>query len=267
MRRSAIRGCSMEHDAAIYFRDRFRNARARAMHDAEAYQEVLFSIERFGSALSGETGTLGTYKKWIVPMANASPLAEYIPSKHRDWHVPFPALYEVVRDARNDALHQGASSRHLTAHATQLVLVLEDALNEHATNVGDYMVRDPLCAYPWQPISLVRQQMLANNFSYLPIWDELGEEPLWRLVSDHAVAEYLRSAPSKSGRNGRQVRLAKKVEEVLDPPQLTLLEARLCTSDTSIEEVLERLSGPPVLVVDRDSHKRLIGILTSFDLL
>jgi CBS domain-containing protein len=257
----------LEHDAAIYFRDQFRDARARALHDAEAYQEVLFSIERFGSALTGTVGTLGTYKEKIIARAKASPLAEYVPSRHRDSHVPFSALYEVVRDARNDALHQGASARHLTAHATQLVLVLEDALNEHATNVGDYMMRDPLCAYPWQPISLVRQQMLANNFSYLPIWDE-REEPTWRLVSDRAVAEYLRSAPSKNGRDGRKERLAKTVEEALTSPDLALSDVRYCNSKTAIEEALELLGGPPMLVVvDRDNHKRLVGVLTPFDLL
>lgn len=164
----------MEHDAAMYFRDQFREARARALRDAEAYQEILFSIERFGAALTGKIGTLWSYTDDIADRARGSPLAEDIPYEHREWHVPFPALYEVVRDARNDALHQGASARHLTTHATQLVLVLEDALNEQATSVGDYMVRDPLCAFPWQPINLVRQQMLANNFSYLPIWVDRG---------------------------------------------------------------------------------------------
>lgn len=181
----------MEHDAAIYFWDQFREARARALRDAEAYQEILFSIERFGAALTGKIGTLWSYSDDIADRARASPLAEDVPYEHREWHVPFPALYEVVRDARNDALHHGAYARHLTTHATQLVLVLEDALNEQATSVGDYMVRDPLCAFPWQPISLVRQQMLANNFSYLPIWDDRGEESRWRLVSDHVVANYL----------------------------------------------------------------------------
>ena len=195
----------MKHDAAIYFRDRFREARARALHDAEAYQEVLFSIERFGSALTRRVGTLGSYGPHIIAKAKNSPLAEDIPLTHRDWHVPFPALYEVVKDARNNALHQGASARHLTTHATQLVLVLEDALNQNATNVGDYMVRDPLCALPWQPISLIRQQMLANNFTYLPIWDDGVHKPRWRLISDHAVAKYLRSATSKNGKDGLRV--------------------------------------------------------------
>jgi CBS domain-containing protein len=257
----------MEHDAAIYFRDQFRDARARALRDAEAYQEVLFSIERFGSTLTGKIGNLGLYSDAIVDRARASPLAEDIPYKHRNWHVPFPALYEVVRDARNDALHQGASARHLTMHATQLVLVLEDALNEQATNVGDYMVRDPLCAYPWQPISLARQQMLANNFTYLPIWDEQEEEPRWRLVSDHAVAIYLRSAPSKNGPDGRRERLAKTVGEALTLGNLILTEARHCAWDTTVEVALEVLDGPPVLIVDRTNHDRLTGILTPFDLL
>ncbi len=256
----------MKHDAAIYFRDQFRDARARALHDAEAYQEVLFSIERFGSALTEKIGTLGSYSEAIMDKARASPLAEDIPTEHRDWHVPFPALYEVVKDARNDALHQGASARHLTAHATQLVLVLEDALNETATNVGDYMVRDPLCAYPWQPISLVRQQMLANNFSFLPIWDE-REEPRWRLLSDHAIANYLRSAPSKNGKEGRRERLAKTVEGALTSSDLHLTDVQPCDSKTSVAEALELLDGPPVLVIDRDNHQRLVGILTPFDLL
>lgn len=257
----------MEHDAAIYFRDQFRDARARALHDAEAYQEVLFAIERFGSALCGEIGALGPYREKIIAKAKISPLAEDIPTKHRDWHVPFAALSEMVKDARNDALHQGASARHLTAHATQLVLVLEDALNEHATNVGDYMVRDPLCAYPWQPVSLVRQQMLANNFSYLPIWDERGQVSTWRLVSDHAVANYLQSAPSKNGKDGRRERLARTVEEALNSSGLDLTDVQRCDSKTSVAEALELLDGPPVLVIDRDNHHRLIGILTPFDLL
>jgi CBS domain-containing protein len=140
-------------------------------------------------------------------------------------------------------------------------------LNEYATNVGDYMVRDPVCASPWQPVSLVRQQMLANNFTYLPIWDERGKEPTWRLVSDHAVARYLRSAPTKNGDDGRNDRLAKTVRGTLASPEFDLTETRHCHSDTTIEEVLESLDGPPVLIVDRDSNQRLVGILTPFDLL
>lgn len=248
----------------MYFRDGFRDARARAFRDAEAYQEVLFSIERFGAALTGEIGSLWTYGPEIMARAKASPLAEDVPLLHRDWHVPFPDLYEVVRDARNDALHHGASARHLTAHATQLVLVLEDALNTEATKVGDYMVRDPISAFPWQPVSFVRQQMLSNSFTYLPIWHTLGAGPGWHLLSDRSVAKYLRSATSKTE---RKKRLASTVQEAVGSGGLTLEEVHCCTSNMSLAELLDTLDDPIVLVVDDARHDRLVGILTPADLL
>jgi hypothetical protein len=116
--------------------------------------------------------------------------------------------------------------------------------------------------------------MLANNFTYLPLWDERGQEPKWRLVSDYAVARYLRSAPSKNRKDGRKERLAKTVGEALPSDEsafsldkLILTEARYCAWDTTVEKALDKLGGPLVLVVDRHSHERLVGILTSFDLL
>ena len=83
-------GCRLEHKAAIYFRDQFRDARARALHDAEAYQEVLFSIERFGSALTKTVGNLGTYRDCIIAAAKVSPLAEDI-----DWSLCDQRLRKV----------------------------------------------------------------------------------------------------------------------------------------------------------------------------
>ena len=70
----------------------------------------------------------------------------------------------------NDALHQGAFARHLTIHAIDLALILEDALRSfEEPRVSDYMVRNPLFAELWQPIGFIRQQMLANSFSFLPV--------------------------------------------------------------------------------------------------
>ena len=126
------------------------------MRDAEAYQEILFSIERFGSDRRDRITLLLRPLHYGYGEGPSSGGGYTL--IRRDWHVPFPDLYEVVRDARNDALHHGASARHLTAHATQLVLVLEDALNaETNNNVGDYLVRDTVSAKPWQPVSFVRQ--------------------------------------------------------------------------------------------------------------
>lgn len=38
------------------------------------------------------------------------------------------ALYDLVEQGRNEALHQGAFARHLAEHAIELALALEDAL-------------------------------------------------------------------------------------------------------------------------------------------
>ncbi len=106
--------------------------------------------------------------------------------------------------------------------------------------------------------------MLANNFTYLPIWDTQKEKSKWCLVSDRAVAAYLRSARSNYE---RKTRLATTVENAVVSGMLGLEKVRCCYSDTSIEEVIESFDHSPVLIVDRDSHERLVGILTPFDLL
>jgi len=96
------------------------------------------------------------YQSAIAEVAQQSPLAEEIPSQWRQYYTPFHILYESVRAARNDALHQGAFARHLTVHAIQLAIVLEDALMQNLTTVGDYMVQNPVYAATWQPVGFIR---------------------------------------------------------------------------------------------------------------
>jgi hypothetical protein len=43
------------------------------------------------------------------------------------------ALYEELRQARSDAMHQGAHARILTDHAVELTIILEDALMPEAS--------------------------------------------------------------------------------------------------------------------------------------
>jgi predicted transglutaminase-like protease len=134
----------MDLNEAIYFRDLFREARAKAYQDAEAFHEILYTLEKFGIRLTNNVEGLYQYWDEIGKVAEKSPLSSNI---DREWHLPFNELYELVKDARNDALHQGAFARHLTLHATQLVLILEDALMDNASKVSDFMVREPICAY------------------------------------------------------------------------------------------------------------------------
>jgi hypothetical protein len=179
----------LDREALISFRDQLRDARASALLNTESFQELLFVVERFGFLLTKNpkaTG-LGDYKDAVETFAvKHSALATEI---MRAWHTPFSDLYTLVSKARNDALHQGAFARNLTKHAVQLALILEDALMDSLLTVNDYMVRNPICAYHWQPISFVRQQLLENSFSYLPVFINDG----WNLISDHSVALYLRS--------------------------------------------------------------------------
>ena len=190
----------LDENAVIPLRDQLREAREHAINDAEAYSELLFAFERLGCILKKKIGTLSECEGVIRALAGSSDLARKIPKQWRDWHMPASRLYDLIRVARNDALHQGAFARHLTTHAIQLEIVLEDALMSKATNVGDYMVQNPICAQLWQPISFIRQQMLANAFSYLPVLNQAGE---WCLVSDLVIAKYLRDNSSK-----RDARLA-----------------------------------------------------------
>jgi CBS domain-containing protein len=249
-----------DHETAVYFRDQFREARSIALRDAEGFQEILFTLERFGSYLTGKIQDLKQYEIQIRDVALESPLAVYVPTHHQSWHLAFSKLYELVREARNDALHQGAFARHLTNHATQLALILEDALmKELTTTARDYMVREPVRASFWQPLSFIRQQMLVNSFTYLPV--QSTESPLnWLFVSDYLIAEYLRRDDRRKERLARTLKDA--VEDGLVPEQ-----ASTCCPDTPISEVLGISKGKPVLVVEKGQSDRLLGIVTPFDLL
>ena len=61
------------------------------------------------------------------------------------------------------------------------------------------MVRSPVTAEPWQPLSFVRQLMLTNSFSILPVLMPDG----WRVVTDAQVAAYLRAGAGPDDRKRR----------------------------------------------------------------
>jgi CBS domain-containing protein len=238
----------------IYFRDLFRQERLVAYQDAEGFQGILFALEKFGACRANRILNLGQYKNPISEIARRSPLYSDIPNKWREYHLPFDRLYELVRNARNDALHQGAYARHLTDHAVQLSLIIEDALMEHASLISDYMVRGVISAELWQPLSFVRQQMLANSFSYLPLL--IGHN--WRLLSDGSIAKYIQT--------NRKELLARTVEEAVKD-SLQLEPAQCCNPDTPAADAVRIFSGKPLLVVDKKDNEILIGIITAFDLL
>lgn len=249
----------MDRSAVITFSGQLREARENALRDSEAFDGIIHAVERLGSFLDNKILSLGSYRTKICIEASQSALAKDIPDQWPDVHTPFSVLYELVRNARNDALHQGAFARRLTGHAIELSLVLEDALRRSLESpvASDYMVRNPTCAELWQPISFIRQQMLASSFSFLPV-KSMTE---WCVVSDSEIATYLGADTAE-----RRMRLA----HTLEAARIPLRPAMLCEVDTPLDEALRMLDGSPrpILVCRKEGeHQSLVGIITPFDLL
>jgi hypothetical protein len=253
----------MDKAVALHFRDALRVARAEALRDGESFEGIVFVIERLGSLLYGRRASLRKYEPALTARASRSVLAEAIPRACPGYHTPFARLFAHVRQARNSALHEGAYARHLTANATALALIVEDALLDGQSQVGDFMVRSPVCAFPWQPLGFVRQTMLANSFSFLPmLWQEAGA-CAWRLVSDYAVAHYLRQATTAGD---RETSMSQTLATAVASGGIVLTQPFVCGPETEVAEVLSNCRGVPAIVCARGTPE-ILGIATPFDLL
>jgi CBS domain-containing protein len=253
----------MDPEQAIYFRDELREARARALRDAEGFQHVLLCLERIGETLHDSVLGLGLYRAKLSAIAEQSPLAATIPRELSRWHTPFAELYAEFVMARNDAVHQGAYARTLTNHAVAVALVLEDALMIEGKVVAQFMVGEPVVARLWQPVSFVRQQMLTHAFSYLPLLLDEPERRGWHVLAEYSVARYLRTAAKKE----RLARLATSVGVAVSSGSIVPLRATTIAPDALVEDLLQKLDGHPILVVDGEGPDSLRGILTASDLL
>jgi hypothetical protein len=252
---------ALSEDQKIYFRDLFRDARSVALKDAEGFDATFFALERFGRFLLESEGNLGKYKEDISDKAKDSPLAGEIPIAWPDFHTRFNDLYDQLQVARNSAFHEGAVARHITSHAVLLSMILEDALMKNRHRIGDFMVRMPACACMWHPLSFIRQTLLANSFSYLPVNNGTEAEPDWKLISDCALAGFLRAG----GDSERKKRLSMTLRDALKSG-ISLIPPYICHSDTTVQEVITSCEHHPVLIVSAD-NKQLLGIATAFDVL
>ena len=256
----------MNRECALSFRDQFRDARYYALEDAEGYQKILFVLERLGSYLSESQGTLGKYEPFIRQLVECHhPNGGRPPEGYSHYFMDFDTLYYMVREGRNDALHQGAVARILTSHSVQLSIILEDTLSngtksEKDRKIKDYMVRNPVCAYLWQPIGFIRQIMLENSFSSLPF--QCGDT--WYVVSDCDIARYLAGCKSQE----RKEKLSKTLECVKKSEKILSRKKAVVSPDKTVSEALERAKcrGWPILV-KRDGCEELLGIVAAFDLM
>jgi hypothetical protein len=251
----------MEQEVALHFRDQLRAARSVALRDAEAFQEIVFVLERLGAFLSNDRRNLGKYLPRIKDQAARSPMAEEVPKELPHFHQQFEVKYEIVREARNAALHEGALARHLTVNAVELSLILEEGIMSELHQVSDFMVRNPVCASMWQPLSFIRQSMLVNSFSYLPVQVETEGKSSWRFISDFRLAQCLRRS-GKVTKDG----LVQRLGDAVKAGQIELHSATVCGPQDKIDAVLPTSEGLPTLVLSPDNNE-LLGILTPFDLL
>jgi hypothetical protein len=255
------------------FRDQLRAALDKARGDAEAFEEVVYVVERLGYYLRQEQGDLGKYRPYIIGLASRSALFHAAPDAALELHTAFPVLYDLVKDARNSKMHGGDFARIATRHAVELALVLEDALSppngrNNNERAADFMVRNPTCAALWHPLNFIRQAMLANSFSYLPVNTGTAAKASWKLVSDRELVKYLRLRPDSVP---LRTVLVYRLDQALNGhgPKLLLLEAQTCHPSNAVKQVLADLpawDGRPVLVTRGNSHE-LLGILTPYDLL
>lgn len=261
-------------ESRIYFRDLLRDARAKALSNSESFQDILFSLEKMGMFLLKKRAEQDTKHKKDSQKSSAFNLRNYkceieklISSSNS---IQFSELYDIVRDARNDAMHQGAYARHLTDNCVRLALIIEDALMSNCDRkVDNYMVRNVVQAFPWQPMSFVRQQMLSNSFSYMPILlrknNEDKNEREWVFISDNHLAIYLTGS-----KQVRHEKLVRTVKEAIDesPFSNSSIKAEICKPDDRVDDILAKMeNGKPVIVIDGEDIERIVGIVTAFDLI
>lgn len=249
----------MDAEVGLFFMTELRNARAAALRDAEQFDKLLFAFERLGAYLFGRQASLAKYAACIALLASRAP-GYTVYADRREFHTPFPALYEIVRTGRNGAMHEGAYARHLVSHAIQLAIVLEDALKSKMIAVTDFMVRAPVTAAPWHPLSFVRQVMLMNSFSFIPVRGVGIRPDEWQLISDLELARFLSPGGDKLVKQRLSLAVTDAAQQGLELTQPVVLEP-----EADRASALRRLDGNAGVVVG--VTRDILGIITPFDLL
>jgi CBS domain-containing protein len=151
--------------------------------------------------------------------------------------------------------------------------MLEDALATFRSTVGHLMVVGVVDAKLHETVSAIRRTMLSHSFSFLPVQLDGGR---WSLISDAEVARFLRQHHDTCSRAERlamplSTALSAEPEFALGTsltPIASVDAAAYVAEDDEANSVLDRIDQRPVLVTSEGRpNGRLVGILTSFDLL
>ena len=171
-------------------------------------------------------------------------------------------------------MHKGFAARDLTSDAVRVATILEDALRVkwETFEAADVMTPNPVVASGWRTFGMVRDAMVENAFSHIPIfWN--GE---WRAISERRVAGLVQDARAHASRPDlRNVRLDGQVAEAPEWGSLVdKLLARAKVPVVRMDELVNSLSFDSgcVLVVraldgDDSGADELVGIITPADVM
>lgn len=245
----------------LYHRDQLRAARYAALADAEGFHAVCFALEALGLRLLGRKAELAKYEQKLCELSHDSVVLSSMSGSHPGIFSRFGALFDLVRTARNDAMHTGVYARHATAAAIELCIGLEEALMKEQqmprSLVQDFMVKSPVTVEPWQPVAHARQLMLMHSFSFLPV--HIGS---WKLLSEGSMARYMRSGAQW------QALISSSIEHAAENG-LELVNASVVGLRQEIHELLAADHGneAPRLWLVQDEHEKLCGVLSPFELM
>lgn len=248
-------------DERLYHRDQLRAARYAALADAEGFHMICFALEGLGFRLLGRKADLGRYEAKLRELSRDSVVLTEMSQCHPGMFSKFAALFELVRAARNDAMHTGVYARHATTAAIELCIGLEEALMKEQqlprTLVEDFMVKSPVIVQSWQPVAHARQLMLMHSFSFLPV--QLGS---WKLVSEGDMACYLRS-----GGDFKDL-LSAPIEHAARNG-LRLVDATVVHLKEDVRSLLATVQGDavPRLWLVNDDNGVLCGVISPFELM
>ena len=243
----------------VYHRDPLRVSRYAALADAEGFEAVCFAVEALGLRLHGSKKNLGQYEEALSGLAQSSVVLSQLSSTYPGRFSTFSALFNTVKNARNDAMHSGVFARHATAAAIELCIGLEEALmtapHTPQKKVKDFMVKSPVVLEPWQPVAHARQLILTHSFSFLPVHIQ-G----WKLVSEYGLARYLRADTNWAKA------LSLTIEAAAE--KLQLIDATVVRPDDEIESLLKDNADKETrLWLVEEQQGRLCGVLSPFELM
>ena len=232
--------------------DQLRDARALIQRDAEAFQRAVITLEHLGQVIGGRVKFgLQSYRENILLL---------LEDDLKEQREEAARLFDVVLEARNTAVHDGAWIRHLNTRLIDLFLLLENAIISQMRTLSDIMVRSPVVAEPWHLVAHARKLMLSNAFSTLPILID-GE---WHLLTDEAIAQ----GTCGKEKETRTKLLSTRIEEAVAQRWLVLIKAEKRKPTHAVFELFRDRVNWPLLIVDKAGEtERLVGIVTPFDLL